>query len=500
MTMTAGRRARPLIEERLYIGGVFRPASNGQVYENISPVSEEVIGVAADASGEDMRDAIVAARRAFDEGGWATDPALRARCLRQLPAALVDHGDSIKETVRAEVGATDASLATVQYDTAIKHLLYAADLVENYRWETDLGYTDFLGVPSTRTLSRESGGVAACITPWNAPMQVNLAKLSAALGAGCTTVLKPAPDTPWSASALGRMIADETDIPDGVVNIVSTSDNAVAQILAEDPNVDIVSFTGSTAVGRRLMACAAPTVKRVFLELGGKSACIVCDDAHLDQVAQMAAYGSCAQAGQGCSINTRLLVQRTVYEETVGKVAAAFEAIPFGDPLDPSVYMGPLINRRQYERVLSYIELGRAEGARLVTGGGRPDRFDKGFFVEPTVFADVDPASRLAQEEIFGPVLCIIPFDDDDQAVDIANGTIYGLAAQVESGSGQRADAIARRLRAGQVNVNGGLYHAPDSPFGGCKQSGIGREMGVLGLDEYTEVKVIAYGAPSSLS
>jgi aldehyde dehydrogenase (NAD+) len=331
-------------------------------------------------------------------------------------------------------------------------------------------------------------------------MQVNLAKLSAALGAGCTTVLKPAPDTPWSASAVGRIIADETDIPVGVVNIVSTSDNAVAQILAEDPNVDIVSFTGSTAVGRRLMACAAPTVKRVFLELGGKSACIVCDDAPLDQVAQIAAYGSCAQAGQGCSINTRLLVQRSVYEETVGKVAAAFEAIPFGDPLDPSVYMGPLINRRQYERVLSYIELGRAEGARLVTGGSRPDGFDKGFFVEPTVFADVDPASRLAQEEIFGPVLCVIPFDDDEQAIDIANGTIYGLAAQVESGSRERADAIARRLRAGQVNVNGGLYHAPDSPFGGYKQSGIGREMGVLGLDEYTEVKVIAYGAPSSLS
>ncbi len=498
MRMTAGRRATPLIEERLYIAGVFRPASDGRVYENISPVTEEVIGVAADASAEDMRDAIVAARRAFDEGRWATDPALRVRCLRQLHTALERHGDSIKETVRAEVGTTDASLATVQFDTAIKHLLYAADLVEHYQWEKDLGPTDFLGVPSTRTLTREPVGVAACITPWNAPMQVNLAKLSAALAAGCTTVLKPAPDTPWSASALGRMIADETEIPVGVVNIVSTSDNAVAQILAEDPDVDIVSFTGSTSVGRRLMACAAPTVKRVFLELGGKSACIVCDDAPLDQVAQMAAHGSCAQAGQGCSINTRLLVQRSVYEETVRKVAAAFEAIPFGDPLDPSVYMGPLINRRQYERVLSYIELGRAEGARLVTGGGRPSGFDRGFFVEPTVFADVDPLSRLAQEEVFGPVLCVIPFDDDEQAIDIANGTIYGLAAQVESGSRERADALARRLRAGQVNVNGGQYHAPDSPFGGYKQSGIGREMGVLGLDEYTEVKVIAYGDPSS--
>ena len=206
------------------------------------------------------------------------------------------------------------------------------------------------------------------------------------------------------------------------------------------------------------------------------------------------AFGSCAQAGQGCSINTRLLVQRRVYAEMVDKVKGAFESVVYGDPADPAVYMGPLINRRQYERVLSYIELGQAEGARLVTGGHRPTTMETGYFVEPTVFADVDPRSRLAQEEIFGPVLCIIPFDDDDEAVEIANGTIYGLAAQVESGSLERAEAIAHRLRAGNVNVNGGLYHAPDSPFGGYKQSGIGREMGVLGFDEYTEVKLLAYG------
>jgi aldehyde dehydrogenase (NAD+) len=265
-------------------------------------------------------------------------------------------------------------------------------------------------------------------------------------------------------------------------------------MLAEDLRVDVVSFTGSTAVGRHLRAVAAPTVKNVFLELGGKSACIVCDDAPLDEVAMIAAFGSCAQAGQGCSINTRLLVQRRVYTEMVEKVKGAFESVVYGDPADPAVYMGPLINRRQHERVLSYIELGQSEGARLVTGGHRPPAMKTGYFVEPTIFADVDPRSRLAQEEIFGPVLCIIPFDDDDEAVEIANGTIYGLAAQVESGSLDRAEAIAHRLRAGNVNVNGGLYHAPDSPFGGYKQSGIGREMGVLGFDEYTEVKLLAYG------
>jgi aldehyde dehydrogenase (NAD+) len=482
------------VEERLYIGGLLRSAEGGKVFDNVSPVTEQVIGVCADASGADMEDAIAAARAAFDEESWGRDHDLRARCLRQLHAALERHAPEIKETIRAEVGATEGSLQGVQFDTAIKHLLYAADLVERYEWERDLGSTDFLGVPSRRTLRREAAGVAACITPWNAPMQVNLAKISAALGAGCTAILKPAPDTPWSATALGRLAAEETDMPSGVLNVVPTSDNSVAQKLAEDPRVDVVSFTGSTVVGRHLMAVAAPTVKNIFLELGGKSACIVCDDAPLDEVAMVAAFGSCAQAGQGCSINTRLLVQRRVYQEMVEKVKGAFESVVYGDPVDPAVYMGPLINRRQHERVLSYVELGVSEGARLVTGGRRPIEMKSGYFVEPTVFADVDPSSRLAQEEIFGPVLCIIPFEDDDEAVAIANGTIYGLAAQVESGSLERAEAIAHRLRAGNVNVNGGLYHAPDSPFGGYKQSGIGREMGVLGFDEYTEVKLLAYG------
>jgi aldehyde dehydrogenase (NAD+) len=484
----------PLVEERLYIGGVLRSAEGGKVFDNVSPVTEQVIGVCADASGRDMEDAIVAARVAFDEESWWRDHDLRARCLRQLHAALERHAPEIKETIRAEVGATEGSLHGVQFDTSIKHLLYAADLVERYEWEKDLGLSDFLGIPTRRILRREAAGVAACITPWNAPMQVNLAKLSAALGAGCTAILKPAPDTPWTATALARLAAEETDVPAGVLNVVPTSDNAVAQMLAEDLRVDVVSFTGSTAVGRHLMAVAAPTVKNVFLELGGKSACIVCDDAPLDEVAMIAAFGSCAQAGQGCSINTRLLVQRRVYTEMVEKVKGAFESVVYGDPADPAVYMGPLINRRQHERVLSYIELGQSEGARLVTGGHRPPAMKTGYFVEPTIFADVDPRSRLAQEEIFGPVLCIIPFDDDDEAVEIANGTIYGLAAQVESRSLDRAEAIAHRLRAGNVNVNGGLYHAPDSPFGGYKQSGIGREMGVLGFDEYTEVKLLAYG------
>ncbi len=483
-----------LVEERLFIGGELRDAAGGRTYDNINPATEEVAGVAADASADDMLDAIAAARNAFDQGDWAADPAFRARCLRQLHEALLQRAPAIRATIRAEVGCTDAGLDTAQFDRALDNLTYAADLCESYEFVQDLGVGESMGLMSRRRLRREPVGVAACITPWNAPMQVNLAKVAFALAAGCTVVLKPAPDTPWSANVLGRLVHDETDIPAGVFNVVATSDNAVAQLLAEDPRVDLISFTGSTVVGRRLMAVAAETIKRVFLELGGKSAWIVCDDADLETNAMMVTYQALAQAGQGCSINTRVVVQRPVYDAMVGKLADAFRAMPYGDPADPAMYMGPLINARQQQRVLDYIEIGKAEGARLVTGGGRPAHLPRGYFVEPTLFADVDPNSRIAQEEIFGPVVCVIPFDTDDDAVRIANSTIYGLAGSVESGSLDRARAIADRIRSGVVNVNGGMYYSCSVPFGGYKQSGIGREMGMLGLEEYTEVKVISEG------
>ncbi|HEX4016223.1 MAG TPA: aldehyde dehydrogenase family protein [Frankiaceae bacterium] len=482
------------VEERLFIGGQLRAAGGGRTYENINPATEQVVGVAADATPEDMLEAIAAARTAFDQGDWAGDPALRARCLRQLHEALLANAAAIRETVRAEVGATNAGLDTALFDRALDNLTYAADLAESYEFVQDLGVGESMGMMSRRRLRREPVGVTACITPWNAPMQVNLAKAAFALAAGCTVILKPAPDTPWSATALGRLAAEATDLPAGVFNVVPTSDNAVAQLLAQDPRVDLISFTGSTGVGRHLMAVAAQTVKKVFLELGGKSAWIVCDDADLDANAMMVSYQALAQAGQGCSINTRILVQRPIYEVMVGKLADAYRAMPYGDPNDPAVHMGPLINARQQQRVLDYIEIGKAEGARLVTGGKRPDHLPKGYFVEPTIFADVDPDSRIAQEEIFGPVVCVIPFDTDDDAVRIANSTIYGLAGSVESGSLERARAIADRLRSGVVNVNGGMYYSCAVPFGGYKQSGIGREMGTLGLEEYTEVKVISEG------
>jgi aldehyde dehydrogenase (NAD+) len=479
------------VEERLYVGGELRPASGGRTFENINPASEEVIGVAADGTAADMTEAIGAAREAFDRGEWSGDPALRARCLRQLHAALEKHSSEIRATLRAEVGACEVSLGSAMFDMALGILPYSAHLAETFEWERDLGTAGEWGMPSKRTLIREPAGVAACITPWNVPMQVNLAKVGPALAAGCTVVLKPAPDTPWSGALLGRLVAEETDIPPGVFNVVTTADNSVAQILAEDPRVDVISFTGSTEIGRLLMSLGAKTIKRVFLELGGKSSYIVCDDANLDSNAFMCGFQATMQSGQGCSINTRLLVQRSVYDEMVEKVAAYYRTVKFGDPADPTNHMGPLINAKQRDRVLAYIEKGKAEGARLLVGGGRPAHLPKGYYVEPTVFVDVDPQSTIAMEEIFGPVLCMIPFDTDDEAIEIANNTIYGLAGTVASQDVERARGIARRIRSGVMNVNGGIYYNPAVPFGGFKQSGVGREMGELGFEEYTEAKVL---------
>lgn len=481
-----------LIEERLFINGKLRPARGGRTYPNINPATEEVIGQAADASTEDMLEAISAAREAYDNTRWSQEHAFRAKCIRELHAALENHADGIRAMIRAEVGATEISLKSALFDAPLAILHYAAHLADTFAWEKDLDPGAEWGLPSKRVLVREGIGVAACITPWNAPMQVNLAKIAFALAAGCTVVLKSAPDTPWSALVLGKLVAQETSIPPGVFNVITTSDNNVAQILAEDPRVDLVSFTGSTAVGRHLMAVGAKTVKRVFLELGGKSPFIMLDDAEIENNVAFCAYMATTQAGQGCSINTRMLVHRSIYNEVVEKVKAVYATIKYGDPTDIENHMGPLINAKQHERVLSMIERAKTEGTKLLLGGGRPAHLPKGYYVEPTVFYDVDPNSFIAKEEIFGPVLVIIPFDTDDEAVEISNNTIYGLAGTVLSRNVARARALARRIHAGVININGGIYYNPAVPFGGYKQSGLGREMGEMGFEEYTQVKVIS--------
>jgi len=484
-------------EDRLLIDGALRPAAGGATYENVNPATEAVVGTAADGSPEDVEAAIVAARRAFDETRWSTDVAFRAACLRQLHAALQGHTKELTEITIAEVGAPRSACAGVQVVTPIEFPAYYADLIEGFEWTTDLGVRDTLGGPCLRWVEREPIGVVAAITPWNVPNQINLAKLVPALAAGCTAILKPAPDTPWTGLALGHLVAEHTDIPAGVLNVVTSADREIGEHLTTDPRIDMISFTGSTAVGRRVMEAASANLTKVFLELGGKSASIVLDDVKdFGMVAATAAFGTASVCGQGCALTTRVLLPRSRYDEGVEAIANMMKIITVGDPADDGTQMGPLINRAQRERVEAYVQAGIDEGARVVCGGKRPEGQERGFFLEMTLLADVTNDMKVAREEIFGPVVVAISFDDDDDAVGIANDSIYGLSGAVFSADDERAHAVGRRIRTGTMSLNGGVWYAPDVPFGGYKQSGIGREMGVAGLEEHLEVK--AYAKPAS--
>ena len=480
----------PFGEPRNLIDGRLVGASSGASFENVNPATEEAIGVCADGTKDDMEAAIAAARRAFDESPWAGDAALRKRCLTQLHAALVEAREELRQIVVAEAGSPVLLTYGIQCNSSIDDLLYWAELAASYPYEERMADGSFMGQPQRRILRREPVGVVGAITPWNFPLYLNLAKLGPALAAGCSVVLKPAPDTPWSATAIGRLVAEKTEIPAGVVNIVASSEHRLVELLASDPRVDMVTFTGSTATGRRVMELASATVKKIFLELGGKSASVILDDAPAGAFAGGAL--TCTHGGQGCAITTRMLVPRSRYEEAIETLRAAFQGFKYGDPTDPSVLQGPQVSRRQQERVLGYIEKGKREGARCLVGGGRPKHLPKGFYVEPTLFVDVDPDSTIAQEEIFGPVLAVIPYEGDDEAVRIANNSIYGLSGAVTSANEERALGVARRIRTGTIGVNGGMWFGVDSPFGGYKQSGLGRENGRMGFEEYLETKLIA--------
>ena len=472
------------------IDGKLVPASSGDTFPILNPATGREIGHAPDATAQDVDAAIAAARRAFDETGWSTDRDLRVRCLRQLHQALLDEADAFRALTTAEVGMPGFMMGAAGFDVPVEGLAWVTDLLESYEFESDLGVAEPMGIRSRRTVRREPVGVVAAITPWNVPTQINLAKVGPALAAGCTVVLKPAPDTPWVACELGRLVAEHTDIPPGVFNVVTPRANDVAAQLTSDPRVDMVSFTGSTATGKAIMAAAAPTLKKVFLELGGKSAAIALDDADVASVAGATAFAACIHAGQGCAITTRLVVPREKYDEAVQVAAATMESIGAKDPADPGAICGPVISQVQRDRVESYLRLAQEEGGTFATGGHVIDQ--DGYWVEPTVIAGLDNSSRLAQEEIFGPVLVVIPHDGDDDAVRIANDSAYGLSGSVDSGDLERARAVARRIRTGTLAVNGGVWFSPDAPFGGYKQSGIGREMGVAGFEEYLETKTIA--------
>lgn len=478
-------------ESQLFIDGKLVAGSAG-TFPTINPATEEVLGVAADANADDMDRAIEAARRAFDDTDWSTNTELRVRCVRQLQQAMTKLVEELREITIAEVGAPRMLTSAAQLEGPVADLSFCADTAENYEWTTDLGIASPMGIKTHRRLAREAVGVVGAITPWNFPHQINLAKLGPALAAGNTVVLKPAPDTPWCAAVLGEIIAEHTDIPAGVVNIVTSSDHSVGALLSKDPRVDMVSFTGSTATGRSVMADGSATLKKVFLELGGKSAFVVLDDADLAGACSMSAFTAAMHAGQGCAITTRLVVPRERYDEAVDAAAATMAGIKPGDPDDAGTVCGPLISARQRDRVQGYLDSAIAEGGRFAAGGGRPADRDKGFFIEPTVIAGLDNNATAAREEIFGPVLTVIAHDGDDDAVRIANDSPYGLSGTVFSADPERAAGIAARFRVGTVNVNGGVWYSADMPFGGYKQSGIGREMGLAGFEEYLEIKAIA--------
>ncbi|MGI5460342.1 aldehyde dehydrogenase family protein [Streptomyces sp. CA-249302] len=475
-------------EDRLLIDGELVAASRS--FETVDPSTGKVLGTASDAEAGHVDAAVAAARRAFDTTDWTRDRDLRLRCLRQLYDALHEHREELRELTIAEVGAPRQLTHGPQLDDPIEMVKYYADLLEGYEFREDLPELQSRGMLHRRWVEKEASGVVAAILPYNFPNQLAIAKLAPALAAGCTVVLKGAPDTPWTTLTLGRIIAEKTDIPAGVVNILTSAGPETGELLTTHPGIDMITFTGSTPVGKAIMAAASASLKRVFLELGGKSAMILLDDADFAGAAMFAAFTICSHSGQGCALTSRLLVPREKHDEIVGLLAAMFGKVRYGDPTDPKMNMGPLISEKQRTKVHAMVERAVAAGARLVTGGKPAER--EGFFYEPTLLAGVDPDAEIAQEEVFGPVLAVIAYDDEDDAVRIANGTAYGLSGAVMGADEDRAIAVARRIRSGTFSINGGNYFAADAPFGGFKESGIGREMGVAGLEEFLELKTFA--------
>jgi len=479
----------------MLIDGKLVAAEGGATFDNINPATEEVIGQLPSATNADMSRAVTAARHAFDTTDWATDRELRKRCLAQLQAAIESEQEEFRSELVAEVGCPVLLTYGPQLDAPLREALaWPAEMIDEFEWTRSIGPKDAMGVgyQTEREVWKEPIGVIGVIVPWNFPMEITLNKLGPVLAMGNTCVLKPAPDTSATACRLARLIAEATDIPDGVVNIVTSADHLVGEVLSTSPDVDMVAFTGSTATGQRIMEAAASTLTRTFLELGGKSANIFLDDADLEAALPSVVTG-CMHGGQGCAIATRILVPNSRYDDAVEMIASGFANWSYGDPTDTANLQGPQVSKRQQDRVLGYIESGRNEGARVVTGGGVPAHLPKGFYVEPTLFADVTNDMTIAREEIFGPVMSVIGFDDDDDAVRIANDSMYGLSGMITSGDLDRGKALARRIRTGTLGINGGVWYGADAPFGGYKRSGIGRQCGVEGLEIFTETKTVGW-------
>lgn len=494
--LTETTQTTVLPEGLLFIDGELRRAEGGRTYDNIGPWTGEVVGVAADASATDVEQAIAAARRAFDTTDWSTNHEKRFALVQRLHDLFVANTDRLVAIARHEVGAPMMAVNRAQVANCLDSWRDLMEIYPQLKWEKDYGVRATSFGKSQRTAYYEAIGVVAAITPWNFPLYVNAEKVVSALLAGCTVILKPAPDTPLAGAIFGELAA-EAGFPVGVINVITASDPAEAgEMLVTDPRVDLITFTGSTAIGKHIMRQGAETMKRAFLELGGKSVKIILDDApnFAQEVAQSILV---FHAGQGCAVQSRLLVPRSRYAEAVAALKASYDAFAdkWGHFDDPACSMGPVVSKKQLERVKSYVDIGLAEGATLLAGGNlRPDK-GSGWFIEPTCFVDVTNKMRIAQEEIFGPVLVVIPYDDDEDAIRIANDSVYGLSGGIISADFDRAHAISKRIRTGTFGINGGVPINGDLPFGGYKHSGIGRAWGVEGIEEYLETKMVSWPA-----
>jgi aldehyde dehydrogenase (NAD+) len=467
-------------QPNFYLTGEWVAPAGTEMIEVINATTEAIMGLIPAGTADDVNRAVAAAAAAFPS--WsATSVEARAAYLEQIAAKLTERKAEIAEIIARELGMPLPMANAVQAGMAIGDITVAAKVLREFQFEEQIGNAQIV---------KEPVGVIGCITPWNFPLHQITAKVAPALAAGCTVVVKPSEVAPLTAFVLAEII-HEVGLPAGVFNLVTGYGPVVGEALAAHPNVDMISFTGSTRAGKRVSELAAQTVKRVSLELGGKSANLILDDADFER-AVSSGVGNCYfNSGQTCSALTRMLVPSSRMEEAIAIAKRAAEKFTVGDPLGGTAKLGPLVSATQRDRVVSYIQKGIAEGATLVTGGAeKPEGLEKGYFVRPTVFANVDNRMTIAQEEIFGPVLSIIGYQDEDDAVRIANDTIYGLAGGVWSGDAERAKQVARRLRTGQVEINGGKFN-PMAPFGGYKQSGNGRELGKYGLEEFLEVKAM---------
>ena len=469
--------------EKLFIGGDWAASSDGGGIEIISPSTEEIVGRVGKATRADMDRAVAAARHAFDHGPWPrTSGAERAAVLRRIGAGIIERADDFARAWSLQVGMPYAqSSQTAPYMAG--YFTYYADLAEKGFEEVR---QPMMG--GHCIVVREPAGVVAAVVPWNAPLATLLLKVAPALAAGCTVIAKPSPETPLEALILAECIA-AAGVPEGVFSVV-TADREVSDYLIRKPEVDKVSFTGSTAAGLHIASVCGSRMARVTTELGGKSAAIILDEAKIEAVVTGIMPNLVGLCGQQCAAFSRILVPAARQAEVTEAIAAAMQAVTVGDPFDQATQMGPLVTRSQHGRVFGYIEKGKAEGARLVTGGGRPAHLDKGWFVEPTLFTDASNDMVIAREEIFGPVGTVITYSDEEQAIAIANDSIYGLSGGVFTESPDRAYAMARRIRTGNFGHNGRVIDFT-MPYGGFKQSGVGREGGVEGLHAFTEIKAV---------